>query len=400
VGESTSGLERRLSARLSAWFATSARDLPWRREPRDPYAALVAEVMLQQTQVSRVVPAFGRFLERFPTLEALAGASEDQVLAMWSGLGYYRRARSLHAAARAVVEHHAGRIPADIHALRALPGIGRYTAGAIASIAFRQPAPIVDGNVRRVFLRVHGRDLDPADPGTDRWAWDVAEGYAASAKNPGVANEALMELGATFCLPPPSAPRCGACPVRGLCEARRQGATDRIPRARARPRPSDVWLTTAVVRDPRGRVLLVRRKHMEIDGARRGSKGARTGAAGLWCGLWLTPVAESLSGYPAGASLVKSVAETTAIRIGPVRTVGQFTHATSHRKVHIRVCTAVHEGGGVNRGARWVSPGDLNRPGRLGVSSALRRILMVEQASTAPVRRAGRGCRAVEAHPR
>ncbi len=382
------------------WFATSARDLPWRREPRVPYAALVAEVMLQQTQVSRVVPAFVRFLNRFPTLEALAGASEDQVLAMWSGLGYYRRARSLHAAARAVVDRHGGCMPADVEALRDLPGIGRYTAGAIASIAFGQPAPIVDGNVRRVFLRVHGRDLDPADPGTDRWAWDVAERYAASAKSPGVANEALMELGATVCLPPPSAPLCGVCPVRGLCEARRQGVTDRIPRARARPRPSDVWLTAVVVRDLRGRVLLVRREHLEVEGARHGSVNAPAGAAGLWRGLWLTPVAESLSGYPAGAALAKSVTDTTAIRVRRVRTVGQFTHTTSHRKLHIRVCTAVYEGGGAKRGTRWVSARDLIRPGRLGVSSALRRILMVEQASTAPTRRAGRGRRAVEAHPR
>jgi A/G-specific adenine glycosylase len=388
-------LERTLSTRLSAWFVSAARDLPWRHEPRDPYRALVAEVMLQQTQVSRVVPAFERFVERFPTVKALAAAREDQVLAMWSGLGYYRRARCLHAAARSVVEHHGGRLPADLDALRALPGVGRYTAGAIASIVFGRPAPIVDGNVRRVFLRIHGQDLDPDDPRTDRWAWGVAERYAASARSPGVANEALMELGATVCLPPPTPPRCGQCPVRTLCAARRRGLTDRIPRPRARARPREVWLTAVVVQDRRGRLLLVRREASAAEGAPAGGVQPRAGTAGLWGGLWLTPVAESLAGFPGSAALLKAVVAATNVQIRRVRRIGQFTHTTSHRKVHIRVCTAEQAGGVPKPGVRWASVRDLSRPGALGVSSALGRILRLHEASVTDDRRAARGRRAL-----
>src|SRR5690606_18237159 len=158
--------------RLCRWFHDHAREMPWRILPRDPYHALVSEFMLQQTQVSRVLEKFPAFLARFPTLRHLARADEQDVLAAWSGLGYYRRARNLHAAARAIADRFDGRVPASADDLRSLPGVGRYTAGAVASIVFNQPVPIVDGNVARVLIRLEGRDL-AADEGQP-WAWTRA----------------------------------------------------------------------------------------------------------------------------------------------------------------------------------------------------------------------------------
>ncbi|MFG0315432.1 MAG: A/G-specific adenine glycosylase, partial [Phycisphaerales bacterium] len=195
-----------LTRALEAWFRASARELPWRTDTRDPYRSLVSELMLQQTQVSRVIEKFGPFLERFPTVEALAAAPEDDVLAAWSGLGYYRRARLLHACAKAIVEHHDGVVPDSLDDLLELPGIGRYTAGAIASMVFGQRAPIVDGNVARVLLRVHNKPVPQTEKTTIDWAWQRAEELVGACDDPAVFNEAMMELGATVCVP--KGPRC------------------------------------------------------------------------------------------------------------------------------------------------------------------------------------------------
>src|SRR5690606_18318055 len=210
--------DRRIVRDLCRWFARAARDLPWRALPRDPYRALVSEFMLQQTQVSRVLEKFGPFLERFPSVEALAAADEGQIAAAWSGLGYYRRARHLQAAARAIVAEHGGRVPTKAATLENLPGIGRYTAGAISSIVFGEPVPVVDGNVTRVVLRIEGRDLPQEAPATARFVWEraaalveVAAGTKAKGIGPGFLNEALMELGATVCVP--RSPRCLECPI-------------------------------------------------------------------------------------------------------------------------------------------------------------------------------------------
>jgi A/G-specific adenine glycosylase len=207
--------QRRWRRRLLAWYDRNARELPWRRD-RDPYRVWLSEVMLQQTRVGAVLEHYRRFLQRFPTVQKLAAARESSVLAVWSGLGYYRRARMMHAAAKTIVKKHQGKFPGTLAGLRDLPGIGRYTAAAIASIAFEAPAAVVDGNVGRVLGRVFGTSLMEKD------SWQAAEALLSRAR-PGDFNQAMMELGATVCRP--RQPRCSICPVFELCATR--GTLDR-----------------------------------------------------------------------------------------------------------------------------------------------------------------------------
>jgi A/G-specific adenine glycosylase len=204
------GIQPRFSSRLLAWYDAHARDLPW-REGRDPYRVWLSEIMLQQTRVAAVLEHYRGFLRRFPTVQKLAAAREASVLGLWSGLGYYRRARMLHAAAKLVVREHGGRFPETSQTWRQLPGIGRYTAAAIASIAFAEPVAVVDGNVERVLSRLLGKPLD------ERATWRAAE-ELLDRKRPGDANQAMMELGATVCLP--REPKCLLCPVSEFCVTR------------------------------------------------------------------------------------------------------------------------------------------------------------------------------------
>jgi A/G-specific adenine glycosylase len=201
---------RRWRRHLLSWYDRNRRDLPWRHD-RDPYRVWLSEIMLQQTRVSAVLEHYRRFLQRFPTVQKLASAREASVLVAWSGLGYYRRARMMHAAAKAIVKQHGGKFPGTITELRALPGIGRYTAAAVASIVFNAPAAVVDGNVERVLGRVFGGGLE-GEP-----LWQTAESLV-SRERPGDFNQAMMELGATVCLP--RQPRCSVCPVFSLCGTR------------------------------------------------------------------------------------------------------------------------------------------------------------------------------------
>src|SRR5690242_10249439 len=201
---------RRFAASLLRWYDHNRRDLPWRRT-KDPYLVWVSEIMLQQTRVAAVLNYYGRFVEQFPTIEALAEARLESVLAAWSGLGYYRRARALHAAARLLVRDHNHRLPPTAIELRNVPGIGRYTAAAIASIAFGERCGVVDGNVQRVLERVSGATISTAQ------AWQMADALAPAAR-PGDFNQAMMELGATVCLP--GKPLCAQCPVRRFCACR------------------------------------------------------------------------------------------------------------------------------------------------------------------------------------
>lgn len=245
---------------LLAHYDTARRDLPWRGE-EDPYRIWVSEVMLQQTRVETVIPYYRRWVERFPDVEALAAAEADDVLLAWQGLGYYRRARALHAGARVVRERHGGTLPTNRDALRALPGVGDYTAAAVASIAFGEAMGVVDGNVKRVLSRL----ADVPRP-TKRWL-DGAANELVDPERPGDWNQALMELGATVCTP--RAPRCGACPLGAWCEARSAGTQEERPAApprRSIPREERV---VAVVVDGRGGGLVVRRP-----------------AEGLLAGMW------------------------------------------------------------------------------------------------------------------
>ncbi|MGF1633198.1 MAG: A/G-specific adenine glycosylase [Phycisphaerae bacterium] len=266
---------------LLKWYDANRRDLPWRPpagtgtgERPDPWAVLVSEAMLQQTQVATVIPYFHRFLATFPTPAALAEADEQHVLRLWQGLGYYRRARNLQAAARAIVQRHGGQVPADHAALLALPGVGPYTAGAVASIAFDIPAPIVDGNVARVLSRLCLIETPPEAAGTKRRLWDLAEAVLP-AERPGALNSAMMELGATLCTP--KNPQCLICPVADVCRAREAGRQTQIPTPKkARATPLHERLVLVLVR---GESVLIEQRP----------------STGRWAGLWQFPTVEALS---------------------------------------------------------------------------------------------------------
>jgi A/G-specific adenine glycosylase len=244
----------RLRRRLLAWFDRHRRDLPWRRD-RDPYRIWVSEVMLQQTTVAAVGPFFERFIAAFPTVKDLAKADEQDVLRLWEGLGYYRRARHLHAAARMIVAEHGGDLPDDPAVWSDLPGVGRYILGAVLSQAFDRRLPIVEANSLRVLCRLFGYTDDPRTGDGQTWLWDTAR-RVLPLKRVGDFNQALMELGALVCTP--AAPKCDVCPVAAECVARAKGLQAVIPQKATRPTVTEVREVALVVR--RGpRVLLTRR---------------------------------------------------------------------------------------------------------------------------------------------
>jgi A/G-specific adenine glycosylase len=322
--------------------------------------------MLQQTQVSRVIPKFREFMARFPTVEALAAADEDRVLAAWSGLGYYRRARHLHSAARAVVERHGGIFPTRIEELRALPGVGRYTAGSIASIAMGLREPLVDGNVARVLLRIAGREGNIGETETAAWAWSRAERLVHAATDPGAFTEGLMELGA------PVSPKCDGCPVASLCRARRAGKQGRIPSAKKRAARRVVYCGAALILDERGRVAVERR-----------------GAGVMWAGMWQAPTVEREDRAPTAREVARHVLGSNA---GPadlparLRRVLSIRHGTTHRDVRIdvwvwKVGGASREMLGTRWRGRWISESGIDR---LGLSSIQRRILEMAFKNAGP----------------
>jgi A/G-specific adenine glycosylase len=265
--------------RLLGWYDQHKRDLPW-RESRDPYRVWLSEIMLQQTRVAAVLEHYRKFLKKFPTVEQLAAARESSVLAAWSGLGYYRRARMLHAAAKKIVRDHDGVFPATAQGLSELPGVGRYTAAAIASIAFNEPAAVVDGNVKRVLARVAGSSL------TGEAVWQEA-GQRLSRQRPGDFNQALMELGATVCVPGP--PRCLMCPVSDFCTTRGE-----LPQSTRERRQKKRKLRYALARR-NGEVFLVQRARDEF----------------LMPGMWeLPPVPQSTRTRPVLLQLRHSITVT------------------------------------------------------------------------------------------
>jgi A/G-specific adenine glycosylase len=258
---------RSFRRRMLGWFARNARDLPWRRT-RDPYAVWLSEIMLQQTQVATVIAYFNRFIKTFPDVRRLAAAKEERVLRLWEGLGYYRRARQLHRTANIVAGQYGGVFPQDAERLRRLPGVGRYTAGAILSIAFDRPEPILEANTVRVFSRLLGYAGDPHSVTGQTLLWSMAKAILPR-KHSGQLNQALMELGREVCKS--RSPRCEACPVWILCRAFRENLQEKIPRPR-RKRNIEAVREAAVVIRRRGRVLLRKRQDAE-----------------RWSGLWDFP---------------------------------------------------------------------------------------------------------------
>lgn len=242
---------------LLKWYGKNRRSLPWRTDPT-PYRVWISEIMLQQTQVKSAIPYFNRFLKRFPDIATLAHATEEEILVLWSGLGYYSRARNLHKAARQIVEYHDGIFPDEHQSILSLPGIGRYTAGAICSIAFNQPQPLVDGNIRRVVIRLIGiRSRVP-----EKYFWDRMAEWVPK-ENASAFNQAMMELGATICLP--SQPLCPQCPVHRYCLAKRKNLQNSIPSAKPRKAGRKVDLVILVIKH-RGNVLLTRQEDSFIPG--------------------------------------------------------------------------------------------------------------------------------------
>lgn len=306
---------------LLAWYRANRRDMPWRRT-KDPYAVWVSEIMLQQTTVETVVPYYERFLARFPTVEKLARAKLDDVLALWQGLGYYSRARNLHAAAKVVAERHKGKVPSTMEGIRELPGIGPYTAGAILSIAHGRRHPVVDGNVERVLCRYLAIREDPRSAPVRKRLWDTT-GAWIQGPAPGDVNQAWMELGATVCVP--REPLCLFCPIRKGCRARALGIAAELPaKAMTAARPTRTG--TAFVVRAGGKVLLSRRP-----------------PEGLLGGLW---------GFPSEAPL--GVSESS--RAGRVEHT--FTHF--HLSLEVRE-TLLPRAPRVSLPLKWVAPNDLAR---------------------------------------
>jgi A/G-specific adenine glycosylase len=333
---------------LLAWYRRLRRALPW-RESKDPYRVWVSEVMLQQTTVKAVVPYYEAFLERFPTLAALAAASEEAVLGQWSGLGYYHRARNLLRGVRYVTTHHAGRFPKSLEAALAVPGVGLYTASAILSIAYGTPLPVVDGNVRRVLSRLGA--LQGA-----RWKGDGPYYNRAESlldrEHPGDWNQALMELGATVCTP--KKPACPACPLRGRCQALARGLEDRLPEPRQRRAPVEVTVAAAMIeRD--GRILLVRRASGRLLGR-----------------MWEIPQTSLESrGYP---DLVSELKERAGLDVAPGSLVARTRHAITYRRIRVEVYEASLRGRAPANADRyfWARPHEV---ATLATSSLTRKVL-------------------------
>jgi len=320
---------------LLAWFRKNRRDLPWRRT-RDPYAIWVAETMLQQTRVQTVIPYYERFMARFPSVQMLADAPAEELMLHWAGLGYYSRARNLQAAACQVVNRHGGALPNTARELRALPGIGRYTAGAVASIAFDRREPVVDGNVARLLARLFALREDIRAPAAQKRLWSEAARLASGAQ-PGALNEALMELGATICRP--RAPRCGDCPLRRYCAAHAAGCQATLP-VKSRPAPRSKVEAVAALLLRGGRVLAVRRP-----------------PGGLLGGLWELPGGARRRGEPLQAALARNVREGLGLRIHSAEPLGAVRHEFTHRHLRLHLFRAQAAPGRVRRagfdGHRW-----------------------------------------------
>ena len=345
---------------MLAFYDRHRRPLPWRKDP-SPYRTLVSELMLQQTGVATVVPYFERFVRRFPDLGALAAAEEDEILPLWSGLGYYARARNLHRAARAVVADHRGELPSDPLVLRGLPGLGPYTAAAIAAIAFERPVLPVDGNVARVLARFFGVE-ESIDRPAARAALGARGQSLVPARRAGDFAQAMMELGALVCLP--RAPRCTACPLAPGCRARATGRQEDLPvRDPKAPKVVVALACVAVLRQ--GRVLLERRP-----------------AGTLLGGTWTLPAApvEGMDGAAQSRAVASALFSVGLLPAGPAVPLGSIRHIFTHRDVTASVSLAPSRGRPSPQ-ARFV---ELERPQGIALSTFTRKTLALVEKKPAP----------------
>lgn len=332
----------RLAAELLAWFRANRRPLPW-RESRDPYKIWVSEVMLQQTTVAAVGPYFQRFIERFPTVNELAAAEEQEVLRYWSGLGYYRRARHLHQSAKIIVDKFPGELPNDTEFWAELPGVGRYILGAVLSQAFDRPLPIVEANSLRVLCRLFGYAADPRSSRGQKWLWQAAE-QLMPAKNAGDYNQALMELGSLVCTP--NQPSCSVCPLSAFCQAHKLGQQSSIP-LKSPAKPLTVVREVAVALfDSQGRLLFGRRS----DNAKR------------WAGMWELPHGELSTDETEPYAVQRVLFELTGYKAKPIGEVARVRHGITRYDVTM-VCYRADFTGGRFRSElyaeeSWRNPAD------------------------------------------
>lgn len=331
-----------LADALLAWYEREQRALPWRGE-RDPYRIWVSEVMLQQTQAATVIPYYQRFLARFPTLGDLAAAPLDAVLKAWEGLGYYARARNLHAAARRVMDEHGGQLPYAYVKLRRLPGLGDYTAGALASIAFGQPVPALDGNARRVLVRLFAITQDVRRGSGVRRLRQLAVSLMP-AERPGDFNQALMELGATLCTP--TSPQCLLCPLQDRCQGLARGLERQIPTPRPRLALPHYDVTAAVIRDAANRLLIAQRKSDAMLG-----------------GLWEFPGGKCRAGEALPDCLRRELREELGIEVEVGPLLLSLRHAYTHFRIRLHVYECRHLNGEPRAldcaDWRWVRPEQL-----------------------------------------
>ncbi len=330
-----------LYRRLRSWFIRHQRDLPWRRD-RDPYRIWVSEVMLQQTQAATVIPYFEKFLQAFPTVADLASADEQAVLRHWEGLGYYRRARDLHRAAREIMARHDGQFPKDPVVLGRLPGLGRYTCNAVLSQAFDRRLPILEANSQRVLSRLFGRADDPRQPAARRWLWQAAEEILPK-QDVGTFNQAIMELGALVCTP--TAPRCSQCPLAARCLARQEGQQESIPARTPPPETIEIRETAVVLR--RGpKVLFVQRP-----------------PDGRWAGMWEFPHGPLLEAESHEAAAARLLHQLTGLHAKIGSELLTIRHTITRYRVTLTCFEAEYAGGEFQSRfyvtGRWLSLADL-----------------------------------------
>ena len=358
-------MKEQFSDRLLAWFKQHGRkDLPWQQDPT-PYRVWVSEIMLQQTQVATVIPYFQRFMQRFPDIASLAAAEQDEVLHLWTGLGYYARGRNLHKAARRICAEHGGEFPADLEQVMALPGIGRSTAGAILSLALGQCHAILDGNVKRVLTRYHAIEGWPGTPAVEKTLWQLADGHTP-ARDSAAYTQAIMDLGATVCRR--SQPRCSLCPQQQGCQALKQGLQNQLPTARPRKTLPVKYTTMLMLSNAEDRVLLQQRP-----------------PTGIWGGLWSLPQLDQET--PSDAQIRRWCREQLGHRVVIQERWPMLRHTFSHFHLHIEPVHLRSQGSAArvaDDSATWLA---LAEPADLGmaapVKQLLQRLYLTRMADTA-----------------
>jgi A/G-specific adenine glycosylase len=343
---------------LLRWYKANRRNLPWRRT-RDPYRILVSEIMLQQTQVQTVIPYYRRWLKKFPTFRALAKAPLNKALKQWEGLGYYSRARNLQALSKVVMKQHGGRLPSTFDQLKSLPGIGRYTAGAVLSIAFEKHYPVVDGNVMRVLARYFLIREDITFTATQKHFWELAQRLVPRGRA-GDYNQAVMELGATICTP--RSPQCPACPVRKNCKARQLGLQEELPLKKKKSATPHFHIGAGVIWHE-GKILISQRP-----------------LKGLLGGLWEFPGGKQERGESLRETVRREIEEELGIQVDVGRKLAEVDHAYSHFKITLHAHDCAYRSGKIQAlgvmNWKWVRPLELSRFAFPAANQPIIRILL------------------------